>query len=249
MGIVTTPDPGVSLGQGDILRASALYWTGVDDEPLSHAKLPAYVLVLSRSCKSLRAKRIIVCPIFAQRLDNLGENYKEAKVQLEVIRDGGRAPDRFYLGDLGEDEHRYTAHLDELYTVEVPEDPAERRRYVEERRIHALDREFLYDLHARLFISFARRGFDDACWYSNRDLEYLIDLAQKDWHSASADLHALRAQLNQFRSEPQPSTKQVESLRKRLDNKQRAADALARELEPLRAEQARRGQQVTRTQE
>lgn len=214
----------------------------MEGEPVTPKKTPRYVLVLSRNCKAIRASHIIVCPVFPQRLTDLGETYKEAKTQLAALRDGARTQDRdrVYLGTIDEHNHRCAAHLDEVYTLEIPPDPEGRQRYVRDRRMFSLDDEFIYDLHARLFNSFARRGFDDLSWYSDKDLEYLLNLAEAEHGAVTSALAMDRASHNRLQGDHETRPKTLEQLEKAIAKKQGQLDELDAELAPLRAEADRR---------
>jgi len=251
MGILITPDPLAPLGQGDILCAPALYRTAPDGAPVNEGSGsgPEFILVISRNCKALRASHIVVSPIFPQRLSDLRSNtgsYKDAKALITAIRDGGRGQDRdrFYLGSLGQANHRCAAHLDELYTVEIPQSEAERREYIQQNRVHTLDRVFLYDLHARLFMSFARRGFDDVSWYSDQDLQLLLTLVQKDCEAANAALSAAKVDLNIIGGDSGAHANERRKAEKQIESKTAEVAALRAELEPLRAESDRRKQRA-----
>lgn len=151
MTILVAPEPNAPLSQGDVLRFSGLLsWTDRDGSPSSKNDIK-FLLVVSRNCRAIRAPRVLVCPIVPTRLvnDGLGTTYKEVKEHLSSIRDGASNPDRFYLGELDITGHRYAAHLDEIYLVELPTAEDERSEYLAQHRVCTLDRDFLHDLHAR----------------------------------------------------------------------------------------------------
>ncbi|MFO0677068.1 MAG: hypothetical protein U0169_11055 [Polyangiaceae bacterium] len=196
MPIVVRPVEGDALTQGDVLQGLPFATTASDGKLQADAKA-RFLLVISRPCKSLREPFVIVAPVHEWKLDlpqlrqQLEGSKKAAdseKVTLDRmrrflagVRDGGQQTDTFYLGDLeAGSEKRFAADLASLSTVHVPTDSIARAAWVTQHRIARLDIEFARDLHARVFNTVARLGFDDYGWFADPDLEIMITEGEKD---------------------------------------------------------------------
>jgi len=188
MPIVVLPRRGDPLNQGDILKGLVFPALGVD-EKLTTATDAKYLMVVSRPCRAIREKFVVVAAVAVSRLDlslvkakmagksSDGEppSLDRMRRYLAGIRDGGQSSDDFYLGNLDSGSpKRYAADLGALATIEVPLESDARRVWIDDHRAWALDVEFARDLHARLFNSYARLGFDDHSWFADPDLEVLV---------------------------------------------------------------------------
>lgn len=173
MPLLVTPEFDAPLSQGDILRGTVLHLTNSSGVPLERTK-PDFLLVLSRNCNSIRDEHVIVSPVVRTTMEFSADNeeYEKLRRELEVYRNGYSRPDRLYLGNI-DGQVRYSAHLDEFYMIEIPTG-GERSAFVSRARVRTLSSEYLFDLHARIFICFSRRGFDDGDWFCDADLELLV---------------------------------------------------------------------------
>ena len=86
----------------------------------------------------------------------------------------------------------YVAKLDELYTIEVPKKPDERAQFLERHRRFRLDPSFARDLHVRVFRAFASLGFDDVAWWSDGDLELVVNQCDAWVRKIESEIETLR---------------------------------------------------------
>lgn len=245
MPILVIPQPDDDIAQGDIFRDAVVYLSGVDGTPLLRQPSPPYVLVISRNCKALRDKNIVVCPVL-----ETGLNYAASKTdfgdllkELEVTRDGGPTPDRLYLGNI-DGQARYAAHMDELYTLRLPEDASERRDYARAKRVAALSPDHRRDLHQRIFSCVARQGFNDETWFSDADLQLLLQRGAAQLHEAEAALATKKAALSAAEAEApadRSNPAKLVGIRSQITKQEEVVSELRSKLEPLQKEAARRG--------
>jgi hypothetical protein len=193
MPILLPPDHASPLDQGDVLADIETHRTRTDGSPNPTSR--RFVLVLSRPCNSLRDDHVVVAPVEPGRIPQIKEPQtpEELLRVFERIRDGEGAPDRFYLGAATPgDSNRYVAKLDELYTIEVPKKPDERAQFLERHRRFRLDPSFARDLHVRVFRAFASLGFDDVAWWSDGDLELVVNQCDAWVRKIESEIETLR---------------------------------------------------------
>lgn len=241
MPIVITPEPGVSLAQGDILKDVAVGIT-TEDGKLAVDNTCKFVLVVSRNCNAVRDATITVTPVVQQRARPSPETPR--KQTLDYMRrtlmgnaEGGVIYDTFYLGTLDGTNARYAARLAMLVSIQVPINTVAREQWIASKRIGRLHIDFIHDLHFRMFATYARLGFDDHTWFPDVDLAMLISAGEKEiadlqGEIASAEL-AYREQESEGRA---PAKQQLEQIEK----KKHSLIELKSELEPYRAENQRR---------
>lgn len=175
------------LNQGDLLRGMKLFLTGKTDA-LTGGESVAYkhdhCLVLSRPCVIAHKKSVVVAAV--EKLSSLTpadiKTLNRAIDFLTQLRDGNDSPDVFYLGQLfgKESEGRFAARFDSIHTIEVPQKPDLRTAFVEKHRFAKLHIDFQRDLHTRLFQSFATLGFDDISWFSDTDLNFVVEMGNAE---------------------------------------------------------------------
>lgn len=149
------------------------------------------------------------------------KTFERALRFLTEIRDGNDSPDVFYLGQLPgqESDGRYAARLDSIHTIEVPQKPELRQKFLETHRFARLHGDFKRDLHTRLFQAFTSLGFEDISWFSDADLKYLVEVG-------TAEISVLRADLSRITAatqadggkgnEAKAAENKIESLEKKL---------------------------------
>lgn len=185
MPIIEHSKPDSPITQGDILNGITLFVTlaGWLEEGGEPGKAPSKLcLVVSRPCVAAHKARLIVAGV-QKYPDPVPRDIKSFAEVLDFLtnrRDGGEAPDLFYLGQLPGQAGRFCARLDSLHTVEVPSDVVTMARFLKTRRIATLHRDFARDLHVRLFNAFANLGFDDISWPSTDDLNWLVTQGRAD---------------------------------------------------------------------
>lgn len=212
MPIVVPASADAPLCQGDILKGVPFAVTGVDYKFGADTRA-SFMLVLSRPCKALRDERITVAPVIpfrmpVEQLRSLRERTQQQKDAskrpepkadldalrrfLDAIRDGGNTSDLFYLGPLNPGtEERFAAELISFSTVMLPKEAAERSAWIQRHRVATLSIEFARDLHARLFMAFARLGFEDHEWLPSADLEMLINEGQAEVAARQTEVAAM----------------------------------------------------------
>lgn len=189
MPIVVRPEESSPLAQGDILRGVPFALTGKDNLLIADRSV-SYVLIMSRPCKALRDDVVVVAPIVAypleiaegQKPDSPAGGLDKVRRVLAAQRDGirgGNFSDALYLGTLDANStRRYAAQLTTLSTVQVPQEPSQRHQWILERRAWRLSGDFVRDLHTRLILTFTRLGFEDDSWYSDADLDIMINTGE-----------------------------------------------------------------------
>lgn len=177
MPILVAP-PNDDAGQGDLLVDVTLFVTSTSGA--AKALKANRALVVSRDCAIANKPRVVVAPVEIQPLDpeRLSEDpekdFDALRRHLAMLRDGGLRPDHLYLGAYPDGGPRMTARLDQLCSLELPEDAATRRAWIETHRTARLSEDFLRALPVRLFWGFGRVGFDDISWYPTSDLRALV---------------------------------------------------------------------------
>lgn len=246
MAIVVESEKSAPLRQGDVLAFSGdLCATGTTGPIIFSKRRADYLLVISRNCKAIRSAFVLMCPIYRSQqlfVAGLGPTFKHTKAQLEAIRDGARSPDRFYVGQLDSTGMRFVAHLDEIYMIEVPESDDARNAYIHTNRVGTLHRDFLQDLHARIFNCFARQGFDDDSWFTDKDLDLLIHQARAEAAQAQGTLAMAEADLNAADGDSQTQAKKKKGLQEAVTRARQTVEESSAELAKLEAERARRTQ-------
>jgi hypothetical protein len=200
MPIIEPPIPDRSLTQGDVLKGVTLFLTkestataGGEHQKTSH-KL---CLVISRPCVVGHKPNAIVAAIEKMQ-DNVPDDvktFKDIRDFLTDLRDGEGAPDVFYLGQVPGFEGRYSARLDSLHTIQIP-DAAHMRAFTDQRRVGRLHDDFVRDLHTRIFRAFSTLGFDDDRWLSTQDLTWMVSRGQQEILEAEAALQSARTALS-----------------------------------------------------
>ncbi|HEX3657041.1 MAG TPA: hypothetical protein VHV55_14600 [Pirellulales bacterium] len=201
-------------------------------------------MILSRPCAIAHKPTCIAAAVTRKSEDppgQAGESFEKARSFLDQIRDGDRAPDRFYLGAIpGAAPGRYYANFDSIHTLALP-DPDSAKAY----RIATLEPDFQRDLHFRLFGAFARLGFDDHGWLTDQDLDWLLAIGEHEVAKKTTELAEVRAALASQHASGAvvAKAKEHEGRAKRRDALQAEINTLELKLQPYRAEHARRGQQ------
>lgn len=230
------------LEQGDVL---ADIQTFVADYTLSE---PApvldegLVLVISRPCNALRAKRVVVAEVVKRTLSGLkgAETLRQIKDFFATVRDGDGTPDTFYLGELEPGNERYFAKLDSLRTVQIPDDDKRRQEFIKSHRRFKLNPEFARDLHVRLFHAFARLGFDDDAWWTNSDLDLVARKGAAEVAALQAHVQGLEAQEAVLKTSD-GSKRELKQVEEQLKERRPALASAQDELEPILRELERRG--------
>ncbi|HZZ77531.1 MAG TPA: hypothetical protein VFE62_03375 [Gemmataceae bacterium] len=198
MPIVESPQTGSSLSQGDILEGVLLFATkeGWLDSGGEAAKAPQKMcLVISRPCAIAHKSHVVVAGIekYPDEVPRTIDTFEKALSFLTGARDGVRAPDIFYLGQLPNRQGRFCARFDSLFSVQVPSEPATLQEFLQKKRIASLHPDFARDLHGRLFNAFASLGFEDNAWPSDEDLNWLVSQGKADITKAEATAQEQRA--------------------------------------------------------
>lgn len=195
MPVLISANPGEPLSQGDLLTDLRLYHSLPTQEPGIDPK-NGMGLVISRPCTIAHKPYVLVALVLPHSLDLptiIAEQSVEKLAKLVTALRDADGSDAFYLGEIpGKDKKRYKASFDYIATLKLPVE-AERAPWVERHRIATLDLDFRRDLHTRLFISIAKQGFDDDRWFSDADLEMIV---QHGKSKASAAKGAHEAALN-----------------------------------------------------
>lgn len=172
--IVKSPSVG-ALKQGDILReVCRIVHT---DDGAKKTDFP-YAVVLSRDCKALRSKDILVAGIKPYQTGEIlnalkSDGFERIKTAFSKIRDGDGSPDSCYIGTIEEnDSKRFAIQLDAIFTVRVV---VPREEWIQRKRVMSLNFSMVRHLQSRLFASFTRQGFDDVSWWPTKDLELAVN--------------------------------------------------------------------------
>lgn len=190
MPIICRPAAEEPLFQGDIL-ADVPFPFLTDEGRVSADSKARFVIVISRPCKALRDKTVVVAPVFQQPLDigklnegSPGESLDRYRRFLSGYRDGisGVAYiDLMYLGTLDESGgKRYAAQLSTLGTIAVPAAADERQAFIRKKRVARLAPDFIRDLHSRLTSTYTKLGFEDVEWLCDADLAMMITAGEAD---------------------------------------------------------------------
>ena len=112
-----------------------------------------------------------------------------------------------------------------------------------DRRAWRLHDDFIRDLHVRLFNSFARFGFDDHEWFSDPDLDVMINTGEQE-------IAALQAAFSEAESSVQTreagADKVAPPMRTTVAAKRDALVAAQKELQPYLDEREKRRKSVPR---
>lgn len=238
MPIVVPAEPGSHLSQGDILRDVPIAVANLEGGTSANARVP-FVLVVSRPCKALRDTTIVIAPVNVFKVDLAVLDKKpqgaldRTRRLLSGFRDGvtitPEFSDDFYLGTIEPTSGvRYAAKLTLLASAMVPEAAAERAQWVRARRVGRLEPDFRRDLHLRLSLTFARLGHDDFRWYSDADLELVINAGQTELQQLELELtSAKRAVLEREAAAQDVPGAMRTDIAKREGGVQQARDRLA----------------------
>lgn len=243
MPILVPAVQGSPLSQGDLLKDVKLYFTsdagGSTAAPHGRA---TFALVLSRPCVAVNKGRITVLAVekLPHQIDKEVSTFQQLVRRVSAVRDAD-GTDAFYVGEIpGGDGQRHAARLDFISTLEVPTDPSARGAWTAAHRVATLHVDFRRDLHTRMFLAIAKQGFEDFGWYSNEDLQMIIDFGRAKVAEAQLTLQKTQSQLSLAKGSGAAANKSAgltQEIRKAEedDAKRRA------ELEPYLEEARRRG--------
>lgn len=232
MPIVEPPVAGYPLDQGDILRGVTLFVTQKDGTTPSATKF-SLCLVISRPCVVAHKAQIVVVGVksYSEAVPREIDNFDKVLDFMVSARDGVTTPDVFYLGQVpGQVAGRYCARLDSLHTIEIPGPSEERQKFVDERRVAAMNPEFQRALHTRIFGSFASLGFDDHKWPSDTDLEWIVTQGKADIKKLEGDVEQFRA----TRSSHEAAGKEFQT--DQLDKAEKKLTAMREKVAPYEVE-------------
>ncbi len=197
------------------------------------------VLVVSRPCKALRDRHVIVARIEKKNLSQLQpqDTLEHLVSYFRHVRDGDGTPDSFYLGELeANSAERYFAKFDALHTVRVPTEQPKRIDFIRTHRRYRLSPDFVHDLQQRLFRAFASLGFDDDRWWSDGDLGYLVGKGRAAVRSIESKIDALNSELKGI----ELAGKDEKSVRAQLKQAEKQLGDERATLAPLELEHERR---------
>jgi len=237
MPIIEPAPAGAPLTQGDILQGINLFSTKDSDKDggesaLANAKL---CMCISRPCVAINKSHVTALQI-VKMTGGTSEvkSFEDVCKFLKKIRDGEGAPDVFYLGEMPGHSGRFAARLDSFHDIEIPTKPEERATFLSKRRIARLSDVFTRDLQVRIFSAFASFGFDDLRWYSDEDLDWVIEKGKAEIAAAENALHEVKAQKQQKEFEGKQLPDHV------VANAEKKVTDLRSMLAPFEAEHQRR---------
>lgn len=242
MPIIEPPGDSQHLAQGDVLLGVRLYATarGWESGGGESAKLPHKLcLVLSRSCAAAHKSSVVVAGIekYPDKTPNELNSFAKVLDYLTTMRNGVMSPDVFYLGQLPGKNGRFCARLDTVSCIQIPTAWDELQAFLRDRRIGTLNMEFARDLHIRLFSAFARLGFNDEGWLPDDDLNWLVQVGQKDLIAAEAELQtAMAEKAGREADGRQYADKGITSLQEKVDSLKRQIDPYIAERSGRRAD-------------
>jgi hypothetical protein len=230
------------LEQGDVLAEVQTFVADHTSSEAAPVMDEGLVLLISRPCNALRAKRVVVAEIVKRPLPGLkgAETLRDMKDFFVTVRDGDGSPDTFYLGELEPGTDRYFAKLDSLRTIQIPEEEGPRQAFIKRHRRFKLNPEFARDLHVRIFKAFASLGFDDDGWWSDADLDLAAKKGEADVASLRAAVQSLEAQLDVLKT-GEGSKKELRQIEDQLKEKRPALTSTEADLHPLLVELRKRG--------
>lgn len=245
MPILVESNSKAPLAQGDVLSKIDVFPTGdwSVNRGAAITESAPMLLVLSRPCLLVHKIKIVVATIKKFRVE-IPEKIDSAPAEhvrlfFEKLRDGSERPDRFYLGHLpNEEEGRFAAHLDSLHTIELPQD---RQSFVKSHRIATLHPDFIRDLHVRLFISFARLGFNDHNWFATGDLQLLVSKYESEISGLSRQLRDKYTHLHKTKSDGFKNEKHKNGIMKDIQSHQKKIEEAEGILAPFKSELELRG--------
>ena len=199
MPIIELPARSEPLSQGDVLEGVRLFATATswDADGGTSQKAPHKLcLVLSRPCVAAHKKHVTVAGIekYPDQVPKDVDSFAKVRAFLTDMRDGFGSPDIFYLGQLPNRTGRFCARLDALYCVEVPGEPSDLENFLARTRIGSLSDDFVRDLHLRVFMAVASLGFHDNKWLSDGDLNWLVEVGEKEVKTAELELQSAKAE-------------------------------------------------------
>lgn len=219
MPIIELPTPGTPLSQGDILKGVPLHFSKRSADtswiPGTDKKV-TLCLVLSRQCV-VEHKPMLTVAAVEKYPGGMPANqeFKSALAFLENLRDGNKSPDVFYLGQLPGETGRYCARIDFLSTIEIPHVSNGRQDFIDKYRVAKLHKDFVRDLHLRVFQSFASMGYEDYRWVADAELKWLITTGEAEINKDKEDQKIAQAAMA---AEGKPTetgeTKKIAEIRK-----------------------------------
>ena len=137
-----------------------------------------------------RHKPSAVVAAIEKMTDNVPDKVKTFDDILDFLtdlRDSSTSPDVFYLGQVPGFEGRFSARLDSLHTIQIPEKAAQ-RAFTDQKRVGRLHDDFIR--------AFSTLGFDDDRWMSTQDLTWMVSQGRQEILEAEAALQTARTQLS-----------------------------------------------------
>lgn len=138
---------GTPLSQGDILKDVTLFATekAWNEGGGGAVKAPFKMcLVISRPCVTAHKESVIVAGVdkYPDQIPKEIDSFRKVLDFLTSARDGGTAPDIFYLGHIPNMQGRFRAKLDSLHTIALPTNITDRVTFVKTRRVGTLHIDF-----------------------------------------------------------------------------------------------------------
>jgi len=239
MPIIEPPTSSEQLLQGDVLEGVRLFATARswEDEGGNSQKAPQKLcLVLSRPCVVAHKWHVIVAGIekYPDQVPKDVDSFAKVCAFLSDMRDGFGSPDIFYLGQLPRRGGRFCARLDALYSVEIPDEKNDLKDFLQRIRIGSLNGDFIRDLHLRMFMAVASLGFHDNRWLPDDDLNWLVEIGDKEVKAAELELQsAIAEKAGRDAEGKQYKEDTIERLEVKLSS-------LRTQLEPFATERTRR---------
>jgi len=251
MPIIEPANPDLLLSQGDILEGVSLFvtqqpWTdkGGGPEKITNRMC----IIVSRPCVVGHKGHVIVAAIekMANNPPKTAQTFEDILNFLTDLRDAPDSPDRFYLGQLPNEEGRFNAKLDSLHTVQIPSE-SDQAGFRALKRIGHLNDAFVRDLHTRLFRSFATLGFDDIRWLSSKDLEWLASRGQSELLEAQRNLANTQTALSSAKAQGIRNPNEQKNLEKAMTEAQNQLDNLTLRIQPYVDEHKMRSERTRLT--
>jgi len=174
--------------------------------------------------------------------DNVPDEVKTFEDILDFLtnlRDASGSPDVFYLGQMPDLEGRYSARLDSLHTIQIPEE-ANQRAFTDQKRVGRLHDDFVRDLHTRIFRAFSTLGFDDNRWMSTQDLTWMVFRGRQEILEAEAALQSAHTALSAAEAQGIRHATERTKMENAITRAQKTLDNLRLQVRPYEAELAAR---------
>jgi hypothetical protein len=236
MPILELPPAGSELAQGDVLGGVTLYASDVIKGAAVRIPERTHCLVISRDCVAIRDPLVVVAPVKRFVAEHKPDDEDDVREFYEGVRDGLIEPDLFYLGSFGPENDRFAARLDELCTIKLPPDEAARKAWIDEHRLARLTTDFVRALPVRLFMTFARVGYDDHHWYCTPDLEWFVKKARAGVAKKRVDVANAEAALAQTQATAPGDRKRAEVNARDIANAKAALEEAESRLAPFEVE-------------